>query len=201
MDNTHKITLKTTWQHIKSDFARYREMENRSNAANLILSPGLVATLYYRLGHWIWYADSRSALLLFRPLYMIGKRLIEIYAGMSLSPRAIIGPGLYFSHFGSIFIGASRIGENCTFAHQITIGVSGRGAKRGLPQIGDRVSVGPGAKILGKITIGDDVTVGANAVVNVDLPDGAIAEGIPARIITSKRGFDSATPEALGNSY
>src|SRR5438045_732798 len=118
MEMTHKVTLNTTWQHIKRDFARYREMENRSDIVNFILCPGLVATIYYRLGHWIWYASRRYALLPFRPFYMIGKRLIEVYAGTSLSPRAIIGPGLYMSHFGSIFIGASIIGEDCTFAHQ-----------------------------------------------------------------------------------
>jgi serine O-acetyltransferase len=202
MENTDKISLKTTWQYIKSDLARYRITEQRSTFASFIFSPGVLAGIYYRLGHWIWYADSNyaQALMLLRPFYILGKRLVEIYTGISVSPQAFIGPGLYFNHFGSIFIGASVIGENCNFAHEVTVGIAGRGSKRGRPVLGDRIFVGPGAKILGKINIGNDVAVGANAVVTSDLPDCAVAVGIPAKIISYNGSFDFIVYESKNDN-
>lgn len=191
MDENHSISFKTTWEYIKSDLARYRLTEQRSNLASFILSPGVLAGFYYRIGHWIWYSESKSPLLyLLRPFYIVGKRFIEMYTGISVSPQARIGRGLYFNHFGSIFIGASLIGDNCNFAHEITIGIAGRGGKRGRPELGNRVFVGPGAKIIGLLKIGDDVSIGANAVVTKDLEDRAVAVGIPAKIVSHNGSFD-----------
>jgi len=191
-DTNYKISLKTTWQNIKRDLARYRITEERSYLASFVLSPGVIAGIYYRLGHWIWYSDSPHAnwLRFLRPFYIVGKRFIEIYTGISVSPQARIGPGLYFNHFGSIFIGASVIGENCNLAHEVTVGISGRGSKRGRPVIGDRVFVGPGAKIVGLLNIGNDVAVGTNAVVTSDLPDRSVALGVPARVVSNKGSFE-----------
>ncbi|WP_202807026.1 serine O-acetyltransferase [Planktothrix agardhii] len=72
----------------------------------------------------------------------------------------------------------------------MTIGVGGRGEKSGCPVIGDQVFIGPGAKIFGKIRIGNDVAIGANAVVTKDLPDNAVAMGIPAKIISYEGSQD-----------
>ena len=192
MSQPYRISLKTTWQNILSDLSRYRVTDKRSYPAIFVMCPGAIAGLYYRIGHWIWYpADvNPTYLYLLRPFYMVGKRLVEIYAGASLSPQARIGRGLYIDHFGSIFIAASIIGENFTLSHEVTIGVAGRSDKRGLPQLGDRVFIGAGAKIIGPITIGNDVAIGANAVVMTDLPDCAVAVGIPAKIISYKGSFD-----------
>lgn len=200
MDENYNISFKTTWRNIKSDLARYRITEQRSSLANIIISPGVLAGMYYRLGHWIWYAEAkREWLRLLRPLYIVGKRFVEIYTGISVSPRAKIGPGLYFNHFGSIIIGASTIGENCNFAHEVTLGIAGRGSKRGLPVLGDRVFVGPGAKILGSVNIGDDVAVGANAVVTKDLSDRAVAVGIPAKVVSYNGSFDFIIYDTMEN--
>lgn len=198
-DTNYKISLKTTWQNIKRDLARYHITEERSYLASFVLSPGVIAGIYYRLGHWIWYSDSPYAnwLRFLRPFYIVGKRFIEIYTGISVSPQARIGPGLYFNHFGSIFIGASIIGENCNFAHEVTVGISGRGSKRGRPVIGDRVFVGPGAKIVGLLNIGNDVAVGTNAVVTSDLPDRSVALGVPARVVSNKGSFEFVIYDAM----
>lgn len=192
MDEHYSISLKKTWENIKCDLARYRATDKRSYPALLLMSPGLIAGVYYRIGHWIWYSAEINSKWLYplRPLYMIGKRLIEIYSGVSLSTRARIGRGLYISHFGSIFVGASEIGENCNIAHQVTLGVAGRGEKRGLPTLGDRVFVAAGAKVLGKVKIGSDVSIGANAVVTKDLVDRAVAVGVPAKVISYNGSFD-----------
>ncbi len=192
MDENYAISLKKTWEYIKRDLARYRATDKRSYPALVIMAPGMIAGIYYRIGHWIWYPAeiNRKWLKLLRPLYMIGKRLVEIYSSISISTQARIGPGLYISHFGPIFVGASIIGDNCNLSQQVTLGVAGRGEKRGLPTLGNRVFVGVGAKVLGPIQIGDDVSIGANAVVTKDLEDRAVAVGIPARIVSHNGSFD-----------
>ena len=77
-------------------------------------------------------------------------------------------------HYGGIFVSAeAKIGKNVNISQGVTIGVAGHGAKRGSPTIGDNVYIAPGAKIFGKIKIGNDVKIGANAVVYKDIPEGA----------------------------
>ena len=78
------------------------------------------------------------------------------------------------------------IGKNCTLRHGVTIG--NRQAVDDVPVIGDHVDIGAGAKILGKIRIGNNVSIGANAVVITDVPDNHIAVGVPARILPQKKG-------------
>lgn len=201
MSETYAISFKTTLRYMLGDLSRYRVTEKRSYPALFVMCPGLIAGLYYRIGHWIWYADvdasSRTLLKFLRPFYIVGKRLVEIYSGISLSTQARIGSGLYINHFGSIFVGASIIGENCNLSHEVTIGVAGRGDKRGLPVVGDRVYFGAGAKVVGKVTIGNDVAIGANAVVTHDLSDCAVAVGAPARVVSYKGSFDSVLYENM----
>lgn len=72
----------------------------------------------------------------------------------------------------------ANVGADCTIFHQVTLGVNGRKSLKVGPILGDRVSIGAGAKIIGPVKIGNDVTVGANAVVTKDVPDGATVVGI-----------------------
>lgn len=65
----------------------------------------------------------------------------------------------------------------------MTIGVNGRGEKSGVSKVGDRVFIGPGARLFGAIKIGNDVAIGANSVVTKDVPDRAVVMGVPAKII------------------
>ncbi len=84
------------------------------------------------------------------------------------------------------------IGDDCVFSPWVTIGLSGRrkfGFDTRGPIIGDRVFIGTGVKILGPITIGDDVRIGANAVVIDDVPSGSTVVGVPARIVHSDLPF------------
>lgn len=98
-----------------------------------------------------------------------------------------IGEGFYIGHWGQIFISSQAvIGDNCNISQGVTIGVSNRGDNIGAPVIGDRVYIGPGVKIFGKVTIGNDVAIGANAVVTKDIPDNSVAVGIPARVISTE---------------
>ena len=106
-------------------------------------------------------------------------RWLSVVLGYSI-PLNTCGPGLYLVHYGSIVISSgARIGQNCRIHSCVNIGSDGRGA----PQIGDNVYIGPGAKLFGNITIGNNVRIGANAVVNKSFPDNVTVVGVPARIV------------------
>jgi serine O-acetyltransferase len=98
--------------------------------------------------------------------------------------RAEIGEGTRFGHRGIAVIvnPRARIGRRCLIRPQVVIGGAGDGS-HGVPVLGDDVEIGVGAKILGGIRIGDGARIGANAVVLADVPAGAVAVGVPARII------------------
>ena len=97
-----------------------------------------------------------------------------------------IGPGLIIPHGHIVIDGEVRIGRDCVINPWVTIGLSASwhaGLDTRGPTIGDRVFIGTGAKVLGAISVGDDVRIGANAVVVDDVPSGATAVGAPARVI------------------
>jgi serine O-acetyltransferase len=91
-----------------------------------------------------------------------------------------IGPGLFIQHGFSTIIVAEKIGENCWINQQVTIGYNNQD---GSPTLGNNVQVTAGAKILGKIMIGDNVKVGANAVVIKNVPANCTVVGVPAYIV------------------
>lgn len=102
-------------------------------------------------------------------------------------PRFTCGPGLSLAHFGAVTVNPdARIGANCRL-HTCTVGeVDGRS-----PRLGDGVHVGPGARILGPVRVGDHAVVAANAVVVTDVPDRTLAGGVPARLIKQRDGFSA----------
>lgn len=109
----------------------------------------------------------------------------SIRFGIEIPARTSIGPGLYIGHFGGIVVCPdAAIGRNCNLSQGVTIGIANRGARKGVPVVRDGVYLAPGAKVIGAVTIGSNVAVGANAVVTDDLPDDAVAAGVPARIIS-----------------
>jgi len=115
----------------------------------------------------------------------------QIIAGLSLPIGLQLGKGVYICHCGTIIVsGQASIGEDCSLSPGIVIGHGVLKGKKGCPTIGDRVFIGPGAKLFGPITIGDDVAIGANAVVNCDIPDHAIAAGVPAKVVSYKGSAD-----------
>jgi serine O-acetyltransferase len=104
--------------------------------------------------------------------------LLGIYIG-----RNVCGPGLAIVHHGQIIISNKAvIGKNCRIHAGVNIGHW----KTGAPKIGDNVYIGPGAKIIGDIMIGDGVVIGANAVVCKNFPSGVTIGGVPAKIISQK---------------
>jgi serine O-acetyltransferase len=79
------------------------------------------------------------------------------------------------------------IGRNCNISQGVTLGQANRGPRKGYPVIGDNVYIGPGAKVIGNVRVGSKVAIGANCVVTRDVPDNAVAVGIPGHVVSSER--------------
>lgn len=109
-------------------------------------------------------------------------RFWSVVTGAELPLTLKAQGGLMLPHPNGIVVHPDvQIGPNCILFQQVTLGVN-RG-KEGVPKLGGHVDVGPGARILGPVTIGDHAVIGANAVVLCDVPAGATAVGVPARIL------------------
>jgi len=151
-------------------------------------TPGVKAVIVFRFGQWL----TRQAWVLrflLTPLYHILRYRIMTNWGIDIPREASIGPGLCVGHFGGIIISpGARIGLNLDISQGVTIGVSGEGLDRGAPTLGDNVYIGPGAKVFGKITIGNNAKIGANAVVYKSIPDNAI--------VVLKPGFEILSYES-----
>jgi serine O-acetyltransferase len=120
----------------------------------------------------------------FSPLANLLAYLNQIVFGIEISPRCAIGPGIFFPHTSGTVIGASKIGKDVTIFQGVTLGARQIDMSYDLslrPQLGDYVVVGAGAKVLGGITLGDNVKVGANSVLLRSVPADATVVGIPAR--------------------
>lgn len=139
---------------------------------------------WFRVGKW-----ARSSLfgrLTIYPIARLMLRRLKFKFGISIPLQTQIGPGLLIGHFGGIVINPrATIGRNFNLSHGVTIGQANRGRRVGVATIGDNVYVGPGACIVGAVVIGSNCAIGANAVVTNDLPDSAVAGGVPAKIISS----------------
>ncbi len=153
-----------------------------------LCSPGLQAIGVYRFGRWSR-TMPRIVRLLTDPLYVLFNGMVRIFWGIELPRSATIGAGFYIGHFGGIVISSGAVfGKNCNISHGVTVGLSGKGEGRGIPVIGDDVYIAPGAKIFGKIRIGNNSKIGANAVVYKDIPDNAVVVLDPGFTIVSLAG-------------
>lgn len=164
------------------------------------LCQGLWVMAVYRFGRWRYTIQHRWLRMPFSFLYKLLKTLSEILTGIELPCETIVGRRFRIEHFGGIIISGDAVfGEDCIIRNGVTVGLRKTG-QRGSPVIGDRVDIGAGAKILGTIRIGNDVSIGANAVVLSDVPSNCVAVGIPARIIPAKPMNDKRTSAHLVGS-
>jgi serine O-acetyltransferase len=197
----HGITAGAAWRKmlgdLRQDLDRYVYMPPQPltmvrpsvwRAIRVLLScQGMWVMVQYRFSRWVHFHFHIPVLRsLLKLVCVIWQKLIEMVTCVELPNRAEIGGGVFMPHANGIIVHIdAKIGENCNLSQQVTIGVGGTDPS-GTPIIGDRVFLGPGAKVFGPITIGDDVAIGANAVVTKDLPQHVVAVGIPAKVISTK---------------
>lgn len=151
-----------------------------------LLGLGFWALLVYRFGHARFVIQNKWIRAPWTILYIVLNKITEVICGISIGSTAKIGRRLQIEHHGCIIIhGAVEMGDDCLIRQEVTIGNVGSTDPLGAPKIGNRVHIGAGAKLLGRISIGDDVIVGANAVVTKDVPEAVVVAGVPAKIIKS----------------
>ena len=156
------------------------------------LHVGSMAVLTYRLDSWMHRVRIpilRQVLLI---LAMILRRVMFILTGVEISPRAEIGPGLVVHTTCGVFIAETRIGRNCLVQHGVAI-------TDGVRSVGDDVYFGPGAKVIGRTAIGNNVRVVANSVVMTDVADNLTVVGVPARIRWRNRSTLAASARPVAS--
>lgn len=161
------------FQNIKDDYNSH----NRE-----ILNWGFIAMIIYRFGRWRYTIKSGVIRKPFSILYKILFFYIK-GKGIEIPCEIEIGKNFRIDHQGGIVVsGYAKFGNNCVIRNGVTIGIA-RVEERKAPVFGDNVDIGTGAKIIGDIKIGNNVKIGANAVVLQEIPDNCIAVGVPAKII------------------
>jgi serine O-acetyltransferase len=149
-----------------------------------LLGLGFWALIVYRFGHARFIIKNRYLRLPWTIAYLFLNKVVEIVCGICIGATATIGRRLSVEHHGCIVVhGSTVMGDDCMIRQGVTIGNAGPQDPLGAPVIGNRVEIGAGAKIIGRIRIGDDAIIGANAVVVRDVPSMAVVGGVPARVI------------------
>ncbi|MGJ8666516.1 MAG: serine O-acetyltransferase [Patiriisocius sp.] len=166
---------------------KYKRYSGKSGIVLMLTQQGLWALFIYRLNNSIYTSKTpkpiKKILLLF---CVMSQKWIEIVTGISIPYSVIVGRELYIGHFGNIIINANTIiGDNCNISQGVTIGVSGRGRKRGVPVIKSNVYIGANATIAGAITVNDNAVIGANSLVVKDVAPSTTVVGVPAEMIST----------------
>jgi len=172
------------FENLRADFVAVRDASLQRGWVQKFALPRNLRVLFhfsfpavvtYRFGHWV---DGIRLPVVRQILWVIAavlRRVISIYSGIFIMPKADIGPGLIIHGWGGIFVGAVKIGANCTLNPFVMVT---NGARR----VGDNVFFGAGCKTLGNIEIGNNVVVMPNSLVLTDVPDNTTIVGVPARI-------------------
>ena len=161
------------FDQVRSDYKRHESS---------ILNPALWAILNYRFGVWSLNLKFTPLRWLTSKIYGLNYFFILITCGIRLNRETKIGKALHIIHSGNIIIDPNAvIGDRCGIQQDVTLGLNMD--RDGAPVIGDDVYIGAGAKILGPVTVGDGAVVAANSLVVVDVPPGATAIGVPARMM------------------
>ena len=145
----------------------------------------------YRFGCWRYGVQPVLLRKSFSLIYKLLYKFSQIITGIELPCEVRLGKNFVIDHFRGIVIsGYASFGDNCRIRNGVVVGLR-RVDEPCVPQIGDNVDIGAGAKVLGNIRIGNNVGIGANAVVLCDVPDDHVAYGVPARVKPRRRGHEN----------
>jgi serine O-acetyltransferase len=177
-------SLSEVIRYLKLDLYRYA---GRTTSAaflkHFVFTPGYKYTVWMRFCGFL--RVRRSTRYTLYPFVKYILLRCRYKYGIAIPENTVIGPGLFINRFGGIYVHTDAIvGSNVNFTHGVLLGQTNRGALMGAPIVGDRVFMGAGAKIIGRIRLGDESVVGANAVVTKDVPPNAVVGGIPAKILS-----------------
>ncbi|HET9426853.1 MAG TPA: serine O-acetyltransferase [Allosphingosinicella sp.] len=155
----------------------------------VLLYPGVWALGFHRIAHWLYRGE----------LYFLARlvnHLSRMLTAIDIHPGAVIGRNFFIDHGFTVIGETAEIGDDVTIYQQVTLGgtnpTDGLAGKRH-PTIKDGVIIGSGAQVLGPITVGERARIGANSVVNKEVPPGATMVGIPARSTLVDAGESSTT--------
>ncbi len=149
----------------------------RSYFEVLICYPGLHAVWAHHLSHWLWRHGMRLPARL-------NSQIARLLTGIEIHPGAEIGRRLFIDHGMGIVIGETAIiGDDVTLYQGVTLGGTGKEKGKRHPTLGNNISIGSGAKLLGNITIGDNCRVGAGSVVLRNVPANSTIVGVPGHIV------------------
>ncbi|HET7833124.1 MAG TPA: serine O-acetyltransferase [Gallionella sp.] len=183
------------FKNIREDIASVfdRDPAARNTFEVLTCYPGIHARIFHRIANILWHAGFKW---LARYISFVARWL----TGIEIHPGATIGRRLFIDHGMGVVIGeTAEIGDGVTLYHGVTLGGTSWKEGKRHPTLGNNVVVGAGAKILGPITIADGAKIGSNAVVVKDVPPGATAVGIPARILDEAKKSEGFNPYGVGN--
>lgn len=180
------------WRAWRAESARFRE-----NGYTAWGSEGFWALTIYRFQKAVRRQPRSPLWAPLRTILIVLRKLVVLATMIDIHPDAEIGPGFIIPHGGPIRVhGEAKIGADCALHHMCTIGA---GPRPGAARIGDHVFIGCHATIIGSVRIGDGAMIAANSLVICDVPPGATAIGVPAKILPEMpRGW--CVPEANGAS-
>jgi len=170
------------FSRIREDIASIFDRDPAARTAWEVVTcyPGFHALLIHRLAHWLWGMRIRW-------IARFVSHLSRWLTGIEIHPGATIGRRVFIDHGMGVVVGeTAEIGDDSTLYHGVTLGGTSWNKGKRHPTLGRGVVVGAGAKILGPIMVGDGAKVGSNAVLVKDVPAGATAVGIPAKIIEDR---------------
>lgn len=173
-------TARHAWAAVREDLdaAIVRDPATTSRLEMAVASPGLHALWSHRVAHGMWRRGGRLRL----PARLLSQAA-RAATGVEIHPGARIGRRFFIDHGMGVVIGeTAEIGDDVMLYHGVTLGGRSMARIKRHPTVRDRATLGAGARVLGPVTIGADAQIGANAVVVKDVPDGAIATGVPARV-------------------
>lgn len=173
---------------VRQDIAAIHDRDPacRNHVTPLLYYKGFKAITCHRISHWLWKQGRRHLALHLQSLTS------EFFA-VDIHPAAEIGSGVLLDHATGFVAGeTSRVADNVSILHAVTLGGTGKEQGDRHPKIERGVLIGAGAKILGNITVGTCSRVGANSVVLEDVPPHVTVVGVPARIVSAQGGEDPA---------